>query len=167
MSSTNRGTIRNERDYYSTPEHAFKPLLSLLKPTHRYWEPCCGDGRIIKWMVQAGFLCDGADLEPQDPSFPIQDFLTDFTKREFIITNPPFGIAQEFCDHALSHSANVMMLLRLNFLGAQKRADWWRMHEPNALFILSKRPDFTGGGGDSTEYAWFSWGNDFKGIHHL
>lgn len=164
MSSTNRGAIRREADFYATPEAAFKPLLAFLPMDKAllYWEPACGDRRLIQWIYEAGGLADGKDLRTDGV-----DFLKDETPRTFIITNPPFSLAQEFCDHALKHANEVMMLLRLNFLGAQKRADWWRKNEPAALFILSKRPDFTGGGGDSCEYAWFYWGHRFTGIHHL
>lgn len=164
MSSTNRGAIRREADFYATPEGAFKPLLSILPMDKSllYWEPACGDRRLIKWIYEAGALADGVDLRTDGV-----DFLTDVNRRRFIITNPPFSIAQEFCDHALKHADEVMMLLRLNFLGAQKRCGWWKANEPKALFVLSKRPDFTGGGGDATEYAWFYWGHRFTGIHHL
>jgi hypothetical protein len=60
------------------------------------------------------------------------------------------------------------MLLRLNFLGAQRRRDWWKAHEPAALFVLSARPSFTQDGKtDATDYAWFAWTNRYKGIYHL
>lgn len=163
MSSTNRGAVRKPADFYATPKEAFMPLLAYLPPPCAvdYWEPACGDNRLITWLRESGRHADGSDLSLGT------NFLKDFTRRQFIITNPPFSLAQEFCQHALVYSEEVCMLLRLNFLGAQKRRDWWMAHEPNALFVLSKRPDFTGDGGDSCEYAWFYWGNRFRGIRHL
>lgn len=161
MSSTNRGAARRANDLYPTPEPAFKPLIPHLEGAPHYWEPACGDRRLIKWLREAGHKAGGNDLARG------YDFLKDNMPREAIITNPPFSLALEFCDHALRLAPEVIMLLRLNFLGAQKRHEWWRHHEPNALYILSERPDFTGGGGDSTEYAWFVWGVRYSGIHHL
>ena len=161
MSSTNRGAIRKPMDFYATPETAFKPLLPYLPKNMKYWEPSCGDGRLIKWLNEYGCEADGTDLSLG------KDFLKDTKKRSFIITNPPFSLAQEFCDHALNLSPEVIMLLRVNFLGSQKRKVWWQTHEPSALFVLSKRPDFTGGGGDSCEYAWYYWGKRFTGIKHI
>lgn len=168
-SATGRGAVRNERDFYATPEAAFKPLLPYLPGGWTYWEPACGDGRLIRWMREAGLNADGADLEPQG-DYPKVDFLSDCTPRDCTITNPPFGLAQEFCDHAIKHSNHVFMLLRLNFLASAKRRDWFQDYEPTALFVLSKRPSFTGNGKtDATDYAWFMWSQESKlrGIYHL
>lgn len=161
MSSTNRGSKRADADAYFTPEPAFRPLLPHLKGGIDIWEPASGDGRLIRWLREAGHDADGDDLNNG------YDFLKDNRVRGCILTNPPFSLALEFCNHARRHAPEVIMLLRLNFLGAQKRYDWWRNNEPSALYILSERPDFTGGGGDSTEYAWFCWGVRYSGIHHL
>ena len=161
MSSTNRGAIRKPMDFYATPSASFLPLIPFLPTNVFFWEPACGDDRLVKMLMETGRKAGGDDLSNG------YDFLKDDSRREFILTNPPFSLAQEFCDHAIKHSREVMMLLRLNFLGSQKRKDWWQKNEPNALFVLSKRPDFTGGGGDSCEYAWYYWGHRFTGIKHL
>lgn len=162
MSSTNRGAIRNEHDFYSTPESSFAPLLPFLHIGAPYWEPACGDRRLIRWLREAGREADGDDLQNG------YDFLKDNTVRGCIITNPPFSLAHEFIAHARRHSPEVVMLLRLNFLGSIKRHDWWTKNEPDAIYVLSQRPSFTGGGTDSTEYAWFAWGiRHHNGIRHL
>jgi hypothetical protein len=51
------------------------------------------------------------------------------------------------------------MLLRINFIATQERAGFMRAHTPS-LYVTPRRPDFTGGGGDGTEYAWFGWDNN-------
>ena len=172
MSSTNRGTVRNEADFYPTPKRAFEPLIPYLSRERNHWEPACGDRRLVTWMQNAGITAAGSDLsEGHDflaetiPSSPEWAAMDDAPLT--IITNPPFSLAQEFCEKALDLADEVFMLLRLNFLGAQKRFEWWRDSEPNALFVLSERPDFTGGGGDSTEYAWLYWGRRHTGIIHI
>ncbi len=164
MSSTNRGAQRIESDFYPTPLSAFTPLLPFLPAHCKYWEPACGDGRLIKAMKLAGLDADGSDIVIDGMSF-----LQDETDREVIITNPPFSLALEFCDHALDRANEVYMLLRLNFLGSQSRHDWWKKNEPGALFVLSKRPSFVNGKTDSNEYAWFYWGpkHRHRGIYHL
>ena len=164
MSATNRGAVRNPRDFYATPEAAFKPLLPYLPVYRRFYEPACGDGRLVRWLRDSGRECDGADLEPQDPAFPIRDFLKDTTPREFVITNPPFSIAEEFLKHALEFSPEVLFLLRLNFLGSVRRHELLNRQPPAAMFVLSKRPSFTGRGTDACEYAWIYWGKRFEGI---
>ncbi len=165
MSSTNRGADRRASDFYSTPLSAFTPLLGYLSSFSNYWEPACGDRRLIKAIrpiLERGFTADGSDLSLGT------DFLTDETRREVIITNPPFSLAFEFCQHAVAHADQVWMLLRLNFLASQKRSIWFKANEPAALFVLSKRPCFTDDGAtDSCDYGWFYWGNRHQGFFHL
>lgn len=76
------------------------------------------------------------------------------------IGNPPYSLAQEFVNQALGCSRIVCFLLRLNFLGSQKRATWLRANTPSVL-VLPRRPSFTDDNKtDATEYAWFCWGLD-------
>ena len=170
MSSTNRGAIRKESDFYPTPWEAFSVILPWLPKNIHFHDPAAGDGRLIRWLRESGRDATGSDLFPQKPQIlypqtPV-DYLKDTASKRFTITNPPFSLAQEFCDHALKNSLEVMMLLRLNFLGSQKRKEWWKTHEPDCIFVLSSRPDFTGDGGDSCEYGWLYWGDRFFGIKH-
>lgn len=160
MSATNRGAKREANDNYATPDYAFKPIIPYLPKFTMIWEPACGDSRLVTWMRESGLNASGNDM------IHGYDFLKDLSNNLFIITNPPFSLALEFCDHAIKHADEVMMLLRLNFLGSQKRKEWFKLHEPNAIFVLSDRPDFTGRGGDACEYGWFYWGFRYRGIVH-
>lgn len=163
MSATHRGSKRRAADFYATPEAAFRPLLPYLQTMPGpIWEPASGDARLIGWMRDAGIPAGGADLNMG------YDFLQDDGHNGTVLTNPPFSLALEFCDHAIKHSGNVFMLLRLNFLASRKRREWWRSNKPSALFILSERPSFTDDGAtDATDYAWFYWGSAYKGFFFL
>jgi len=133
-----------------------------------FWEPACGDGRLIRWIKESGRRADGTDLALGQGI----DFLKDESMRSFIITNPPFSLGAEFVAHSLAHATETMFLLPLNFLGSQKRAELFRRNEPDAIFVLSNRPSFGLNkhgkkGTDSNEYGWFYWGDRYKGIQHL
>jgi hypothetical protein len=89
-------------------------------------------------------------------------------REDLIIANPPFSLAEEFLTCALRIRAaahdegrarrpTVAFLLRLNFMGAQKRYPFWSAAERPKLRVLSERPSFTDGGTDMTDYAWFIW----------
>lgn len=167
MSATFRGAERQPNDFYATPLSALEPLLFFINflPSP-IWEPAQGDGRLVECLRKNGFAADGDDLQNG------YDFLKDDKNRAVILTNPPFSLAQEFCDHAIKHADHVFMLLRLNFLGSQKRLVWWKRNNLGALFVLSQRPKFSKNkkgklGSDATEYAWFYWGPAWKGIFHL
>ena len=143
MSATNRGSQRIEQDFYPTPLKSFLPLLPYINQiphkgsnTIKVWEPACGDRRLIDLMNECNISSDGNDLENG------YDFLKDENWHNCIITNPPFSLAQEFISHALNHSNEVFMLLRIGFLASEKRKKFWEDNKPNALFILSKRPNF-------------------------
>lgn len=164
MSSTNRGSERREKDFYPTPSSAFRPVLRLLNKEWKHWECAQGDGRLVQMMQKVGISCRGSDLNDGD------DFLAPhLAPEDVIITNPPFSLAQEFCNVAIGLSLHeTWMLLPLGFLGGQNRQAWWIYHEPTALFVLSDRPSFTDNGRtDSEVYAWYYWGYRYEGIHHL
>lgn len=152
MSATNRGAKRNERDFYPTPDYTIDTLLDCLFIPEwiRFLEPCRGNGAIYN-KVKTDFkfwaeLREGVDYLD-----------TPFEDVDLIITNPPFSLAQEFLDKSLEEGKTVCYLLRLNFLGSQKRHEWWQGRTPDKLIVLSRRPSFTGKGTDATEYAWFVW----------
>ncbi len=92
---------RNPRDFYPTPRKVVLPLLPHLPSNLRYWEPCCGDGALIRALP---FECVAAsDIEPHDPGdmpfMQIADALeidaraVDMAEADYIITNPPWGRA--------------------------------------------------------------------------
>jgi hypothetical protein len=78
-------------------------------------------------------------------------------KWDLVISNPPYVDAEGFVTHALRIAEVSCFLLRLNWLASKKRAAFHREH-PADVFVLPRRPSFTNGGTDATEYAWFVWG---------
>lgn len=157
MSSTGRGAVRKERDFYPSPAWTVKLLLNRLKfrPNDVFLEPAKGDEAIYslvelchkKWAE----LAHGVDYLRND---------LDLTA-DVIITNPPFQLFEEFIrtaiDRDLKPRGTVAMLLRVNALGAQMRVDFWNEYPPTHMLTLAPRPSFTDGGTDSSEYAWFIW----------
>ena len=171
MSATNRGAVRDPKDFYATPLTAFMPLIPFL-PKVKTWEPACGDGRLVRAMLASGIDAWGSDLFPQDGTVPVDFLAVEMGHHPCIVTNPPFSLGLEFADRAIASAEHVFLLLRLNFLGAKKRKIWWIDHEPNAIFVLSDRPKFCKNkkgkmATDACEYGWFYWGPLHEGIHHL
>lgn len=155
---------RNERDFYPTPWKAFKPMLKYFPLNKSIWEPCQGDGRLVRWLRESGRKADGTDLSEGS------DYLLDRTYRQVIITNPPFSLTGEFIVHALKHACEIYFLLPLNSLSGQSRYKEIYSKRPLvALFPLVERPSFTQDGGtDRVEYGWFYWGGSLlKQITHL
>lgn len=195
MSATNRGTARQEGDFYETPAWAVHRLLDVWRPPPGLWlEPSCGMGSIIRavnewpgWATEAeerpAWRC--VDIDPfkieavwQEPGIKFAiagDYVRwnlppEIRVQRFdaCVMNPPYSLADRFVKTALGQCDVVAALLRLNWLAGAQRARWLRGNEPGAVFVLPNRPDFTGGGGDATDYAWMVWGEiGWRGVHIL
>ncbi len=178
--------MRKESDFYVTPSKVISDFISecnyYFKDVKSILEPCAGNGAFIKSIIDSGiykqsFLKKGEPsitaVELRDEQFsellPIVDTLTignylswDSKKKyDLIITNPPYSLAEEFIRHSFDlvnpDTGKIIMLLRINFLGAQRRFDFWKKYPLTNLHPLSCRPSFTKSGTDQTEYAWFVW----------
>lgn len=174
MSATNRGTKRNENDFYETPGWVTRAIvphlrsMGLLDPDKKILEPAAGRGAIINELVSHGVFVGNVHSYEIDEGRAeasgscCDDFLSIAelpVKFDLIITNPPYSLALEFAQHSLTflRPGGVLALLtRLNWLASQKRATWLRSHTPS-VFVLPKRPSFTGTGTDATDYAWMLW----------
>lgn len=151
MSRQIAGVRLNSTDFYPTPSWCYTNLdinWSLFSSAH---EPCAGDHRIVNFLIEKGVSTTYSEI------LEGTDFLQWSNTTDLIITNPPFSLAQEFIGYAIPRANTTIMLLRLNFLASIKRYEWWKQHSPTSLFVLSKRPSFTGEGTDATDYAWFVW----------
>lgn len=155
MSSTSRGGQRNADDFYETPRWAIDAILRELGPApSRVLEPTAGAGAIVRalrshWptaMISAveldidrakKLLGAGAD----------RYFAADFLEwsidehHDLAITNPPFSLALPVIEKSLTLAREVVMLLRLNFLGSAERVPFWKAH-PADIFVLPRRPSY-------------------------
>jgi hypothetical protein len=173
MSATGRGASRAKNDIYPTPTWATEAIAQQIN-----WhggavsgavdvlEPCIGNGAI------ADVLLDYVDSVEWAEITKGRDFLTyDFGRTfDFVVTNPPYSLAQEFIEKSLTLADCVVMLLRINFLASKSRKEFWEKHPPTAVHVLTQRPSFTGHGTDATDYAWFVWdftGRQKKGFYWL
>ena len=180
MSSTNRGTNKVPHDAYMTPHEPITSLINVLNwsmvQAYGFLEPCRGTGNIYN-AIDAGWK------QHAEISEGIDYLTTPFENVDITITNPTFSLALEFLEKSLDESTSVIYLLRVNFLGSQKRKAFWQENRPTHLLTLSQRPKFawackTKGCGhtyppetkicdhcggkvaassDSCEYAWFCW----------
>lgn len=168
MSSTNRGTDRQINDHYDTPEYTTQSLLDVHDIKYPVLEPCAGNSAIADMLTNGEVVTNDIDKLSR------VDYQYDYLKNESlkgigfktIMTNPPFHIALEIIEKALKdviEGGEVIMLLRLNFLGAQKRKPFWNDAPLKHIFVVSKRPCFINNKSDSIEYAWFIFEKGYTG----
>ena len=175
MSATNRGAERKPYDFYATPVEVVKNFLSNYKlPEGNILEPSAGNGNIIQSIKEFGYLNNITAIEIREEERDnltqisdkviIDDFLKWESDKEYdiIIGNPPYSYAKEFiekCFKISNENTIIIMLLRTAFLESKSRYEFWQQHPLSGLYVLSKRPSFTGKGTDATSYAWFVWDN--------
>lgn len=163
----------NERghDAYFSPYEAVWPLIDL-EPNmpRRIWEPCAGNGRIVRPLQQHGFKVLSSDLidyRVRDIQIQTGVNYLEAVKPDGIggiVTNPPYKIAKEFIVKALEEVPYSAWLLRINFLEAEGRIELFRQNPPARVWISSRRlPMMHRLGWDgpiapsNSCHAWFVW----------
>ncbi|AAL49599.1 unknown [Sinorhizobium phage PBC5] len=80
---------RRKEDEYLTPYEAALPLKPYLTGVRTFAEPCCADGRLIRWVESFGPLCiHSGDI--QTGTDALTDPMLEQLIVDAIITNPPY-----------------------------------------------------------------------------
>lgn len=139
-------------DYFPTPPWATRALCEWLlargEPlsSFRAWEPACGEMHMAHALAEYfedvratdvhqygnNGLCDFLMLDTYAPWAPV----------EWIITNPPFLVAEQFIATARRHARRgVAMLVRTNFLEGQDRHRniFTGEHQPSHVLQFAER----------------------------
>lgn len=166
---------RKEHDFYPTPVEEVEKILKYIDLRNRgnkVLEPGAGNGNIVETVKKQYPNKHMTSIEIREEEelcltlmsdkVIIDDFLSLDIKEKYdvIIGNPPFTLAKEFVEKSLSllnDEGILIFLLRTAFLESQKRYEFWQKNPINGLYVLSKRPSFTGTGTDTTCYSWFIW----------
>jgi len=167
--SVNRASKwRPADDHYNTPRAAIVPFVrAALLPDH-IWEPACGEGAISKVLEEHGHTVTSTTLVDRGYGRPSVNFLE---CRELlapvIVTNPPFGIIDEFVDHALSLNPDVLAIFaRTKFVEGASRYGQIHARRPfSAIYQFIERIKFFAGdiaeseqpGWNTEAFAWFVW----------
>jgi len=158
MSQRDSGYERAVLDRYETPEWVTQALLPHLIAVDEVWEPACGSGRMA-WVLRThGLKVRSTDIETGT------DFLVETLRVPAIVTNPPYGLAEQFIQHALrltcAQKGLVGMLLRTDYDHAKTRRHLFGDCPTFAKkVVLTRRirwfEDSTGN--PSFNHAWFVW----------
>lgn len=150
------GTARRELDDYETPEQATEALCRHVRVSN-VLEPACGSGRMVR-VLRRRTRVRGTDIKGGH----------DFLKRARtwpgdIVTNPPYGLADEFLNKALEIAdGRVCMLMQSGFLWGSGRGKLlYEKCPPDKIVILSGRIYFYVDGRESESqffsHCWICW----------
>lgn len=157
-------------DFFPTPPWATRALLThVLWPTWiegvSAWEPACGEGHMSEVLREYFGDVKASDVFPYGAGQAL-DFLDEipFDKIGWVITNPPFKIAEDFALRGLEHAdIGVALLVRSVWLeGTGRYARLFRPHPPSIVAQFCERVPMTKGRWDpnastATSYAWVVW----------
>lgn len=132
-------------------------------------EPACGRGYMARPLSEFFRTVEAADAYHYGFA-PVRDFLTFPYKaksHDWVITNPPFKLAEEFVHRALLVArTGVAILARTVFLESVGRYQTIFRNRPPSIFAqFSERVPMVKGRVDekastATGYAWFVWLHD-------
>lgn len=112
------GFERRDRDAYPTPVEAIVPLLPFLPFETRFFEPCAGDGALIRHLEAAGHQCIG--------QMDIGAEIAQVDRRpEYFISNPPWArpILHKIIFN-LFRQAPTWLLIDANWMFTRQAAPW-------------------------------------------
>jgi hypothetical protein len=129
-------------------------------------EPACGRGYMVQPLAEYFRQVDGFDAYHYGFA-PIRDFLTypyEARSHDWVVTNPPFRLAEEFVLRAMTVArVGVAILARTVFLESVGRYDRiFRQRPPSKFAQFTERVPMVKGRLDqaattATGYAWFVW----------
>lgn len=157
------GYDRVVSDFYVEPRWLVDALLDVEPLVGTCWDPSCGSGNIVMALRDRGLLCWGSDIANRGfYGAGVMDFLTTTQIVGNIVTNPPYGIIEEYIRHALPRTKHkVCILARLALLEGQKRRALFRETPLARVWVSSRRASMPPGGtdiaakGGTIAYAWF------------
>lgn len=163
----NRAISKEGLDFYPTPAWATRALYNTgFKTPGVVWEPACGLYHMSKVLKEFN-----EDVIETDIIYG-QDFMNDEpSNADWIITNPPFNIIQDFTLRALEvTNRGVALFVRYPFLETAKRYNSiFKYHKPSHIYQFSERvaflPDKVAkkGGASAVVYVWVIWDKEHKG----
>lgn len=165
MSSTSRGGVREEDDFYETLREDAIEAIERLKPympeAPVIFEPMAGRGALVKVLrevwpkayIVANELNKARSDELRDAGADfvlVGDLFRQTLWQEMPLkvgppalafTNPAFKFAVECVTTLYPRIPHVKILQRTNFLHSKKRLGFWQQHKAN-IDLLPERPSF-------------------------
>jgi hypothetical protein len=159
---------RRAADFYPTPPDCTMALVQYLASRDVMalddvvWEPACGDGAISRVIEGMGYQVFSTDLHDRGYGEGGRDFLMEPfpTGVDWIITNPPFNMAEAFIERSASFGIPFAMLLKATYWHAAARLDLFRRTGPALVLPMTWRPVFAPEQGTSgtMDFIWTVWG---------
>lgn len=163
-------SLRKELDFYPTPPAVTKELLKHINIIHgdSILECACGDGAISKelrkYSDENNLNLNITSSDIKDYGYPntrIMDFLNysvnDLFAFSWVITNPPFNLANKFIEKCYNCLPRFALLLPVRYVTGKQRMKWLKSTAFSKEIVIPYKMDSTGEGKPFMEVAWYVW----------
>lgn len=161
----------NSLDDYPTPPWATRALCEYIihpfdRESKEVWEPACNRGYMSRALSEYFASVHSTDIHDYGYEFHAEtsDFLFTQRQTDWVITNPPFRLAERFIEHALQQARiGVAVIVRSAFLeGKGRYENLYSINPPSIVAQFVERVPMVKGRYDpaaasATAYSWLVW----------
>lgn len=179
-----RSEPHDSLDFFPTPAWATRALCDVVLGDKvlrqmNAWDPAAGEGHMVRPLAEYFRIASGSDIFDYGAGFQKFDFLFETSLgTDWVITNPPFRLADQFVEHALGLAeVGVAMLVRTQFLeGVGRYKGLFSKRRPATVAIFTERVPIIKGKvarwvinpktgkpkrvTSATSYCWVVWDKD-------
>jgi hypothetical protein len=176
-----RAEPHDSLDFFPTPPFGTRAICERIRDHYSpdigqltAWDPACGEHDMVRPLREYFAEVFASDIAQYSGGHEVSDFLFQREKRaDWIITNPPFKLAERFIAHALTLAdIGVAMLVRTSFLESAARYDGsgpkgdgiglFKTTPPDGIFQFVERVGMLKGrlerdASTATAYCWLVW----------
>lgn len=166
-----RHEAHDSLDFFPTPPWATRALCEWLKSRESLgemhaWDPACGQHDMVRPLREYFMTCAATDISAYpDVAHEVEDFLWPSDAHVgWIITNPPFRLAEQFATTAIARAdRGVALLVRTAFLeSADRHTKLFTPKPPSDILQFVERVPMQKGiinrlGSTATAYCWIVW----------
>lgn len=127
---------RDNVDYY-TPDNALNRLLDIIPKDYIIWEPCAGEGHIVRFFEKHGYKIISSDIK-NDQNFLIYE---PSERWDIIVTNPPYKLSDQIIQRCYSLNKPFLLLMPFNVLQGKQRVIMFKAYGIT-LFLLGERINY-------------------------
>ena len=154
-------------------EHVLNPAYqesagSDYMPSLTAWEPACNRGHMAEPLRDYFSVVHTSDIHDYGYGDKVADFLFpipfEFVAVDWVITNPPFRLAEQFIERAFKLSLEgVAVIVRTSFLESVGRhTRLFNQNPPSIIAQFAERVPMVKGrltatGSTATSYCWLVW----------
>ena len=158
-------------DFYPTPPWATRAFCKWVELFYSNlshmiaWDPACGGHDMVRPLQETFASVIATDVAPHKGGHELADFLWPTeTRADFIVTNPPFKLAEQFALTAIDRSrVGCAFLVRSAFLeGVGRHTRLFAAQPPSDILQFTERVVMHHGklsqfGSTATAYCWIVW----------